>query len=242
MKRLGGVREKSMPLNAVSLDLRSPAGKTTEGYFRLIVNAIADRQGRMRRLGGWRALSLSTPGNRINEDLHDQLITNTATRVLVVAPTSPVNVLAFSVGAGSLGATEVGFPTVSVSGLGAGAGSPIGVPLATVSVTPMSVVNYWNGYQWRTYGKTTRTVNDTNPGYFDLTCVSVQAGGTITVRFYTSVSAGANTEVFVYGFAPLDATLWAPGTTYEGLTLWNPIKQNDSLSAPSNTFLSTSAT
>lgn len=59
MKRLPGVRETNLPLNAVSLDLRSPAGKTTEGYFRLIVNALSERDGRLRRLGGWRALSLT---------------------------------------------------------------------------------------------------------------------------------------------------------------------------------------
>lgn len=61
MKRLGGNKEVSIPLNAVSLDLRSPAGKTQEGYFRLVVNAISDREGRLRRLGGWRALSLTGP-------------------------------------------------------------------------------------------------------------------------------------------------------------------------------------
>lgn len=59
MKRLPGVKETNLPLNAVSLDLRSPAGKTTEGYFRLIVNALSERDGRLRRLGGWRALSLT---------------------------------------------------------------------------------------------------------------------------------------------------------------------------------------
>lgn len=59
MKRLPGVRETNLPLNAVSLDLRSPAGKTSEGYFRLIANAISERDGRLRRLGGWRALSLT---------------------------------------------------------------------------------------------------------------------------------------------------------------------------------------
>lgn len=61
MKRLSGVKETNVPLNAVSLDLRAPAGKTTEGYFRLIVNALSERDGRLRRLGGWRALSLSNP-------------------------------------------------------------------------------------------------------------------------------------------------------------------------------------
>jgi tartrate-resistant acid phosphatase type 5 len=61
MKRLSGVRETNVPLNAVSLDLRSPAGKTSEGYFRLIVNALSERDGRLRRLGGWRALSLNNP-------------------------------------------------------------------------------------------------------------------------------------------------------------------------------------
>lgn len=61
MKRLSGVKETNVPLNAVSLDLRAPAGKTSEGYFRLIVNALSERDGRLRRLGGWRALSLSNP-------------------------------------------------------------------------------------------------------------------------------------------------------------------------------------
>lgn len=61
MKRLSGNKETSIPLNAVSLDLRSPAGKTQEGYFRLIVNALSDREARLKRLGGWRALSLTGP-------------------------------------------------------------------------------------------------------------------------------------------------------------------------------------
>jgi len=59
MKRLPGVKETNIPLNTVSLDLRSPAGKTGESYFRLIVNALSERNGRLRRLGGWRALSLN---------------------------------------------------------------------------------------------------------------------------------------------------------------------------------------
>ena len=59
MKRLPGVKETNIALNTVSLDLRSPAGKTGEGYFRLIVNALSERNGRLRRLGGWRALSLN---------------------------------------------------------------------------------------------------------------------------------------------------------------------------------------
>lgn len=58
MKRNTQPRDIPVDLTRASLDMRSPAGKTSEGYMRLMVNAIVDRDRRMRRLGGWRALSL----------------------------------------------------------------------------------------------------------------------------------------------------------------------------------------
>lgn len=235
MKRLGGVREKSMPLNAVSLDLRSPAGKTTEGYFRLIVNAIADRQGRMRRLGGWKALSLTTPGNRVNEDLHDQLITNTKDKVTVVAPTSAVQVLPFTIASGSLGIGESSLPTVTVSGLTCGAGSPTAVFMPTISVTPLNTGYYWNGYEWRTNGKTYRSGSSINPCWYELNCYAPSAGGYITVRFYTRGTVASDSEVYVYGCAPADATLWTDIDNSDGVTPWSPFTQTPTLFAPVNT-------
>lgn len=62
MKRLKQRGDKSLPLNAGTLDLRSPAGKVDEGYFRLVVNTISDRQSRMRRIGGFRAFGSVTSG------------------------------------------------------------------------------------------------------------------------------------------------------------------------------------
>jgi hypothetical protein len=62
MKRGKQRSERSVQLNAGSLDLRSPAGKTTEGYFRLVVNMISDRQSRMRRIGGLKAFGGVTDG------------------------------------------------------------------------------------------------------------------------------------------------------------------------------------
>lgn len=61
MKRLPPSKEVPVPLNAGQLDLRSPSGRTAEGAFRLIVNAIGDSRGQLRRLGGWRRLALSDP-------------------------------------------------------------------------------------------------------------------------------------------------------------------------------------
>lgn len=61
MKRLPPVKDVSIALSAGQLDLRSPSGRTQEGAFRLIVNAIGDSRGQLRRLGGWRRLALSEP-------------------------------------------------------------------------------------------------------------------------------------------------------------------------------------
>lgn len=61
MKRLQPLKDVSLALNAGQLDLRSPAGRTAEGAFRLIVNAIGDSRGQLRRLGGFRRLALSDP-------------------------------------------------------------------------------------------------------------------------------------------------------------------------------------
>lgn len=61
MKRLPPIKDVSIALTAGQLDLRSPSGRTTEGAFRLIVNAIGDSRGQLRRLGGFRRLALSDP-------------------------------------------------------------------------------------------------------------------------------------------------------------------------------------
>lgn len=61
MKRATQPRDIGVDLTRASLDMRSPAGKTSEGYMRLLVNAVVDRDKRMRRLGGWRALALAEP-------------------------------------------------------------------------------------------------------------------------------------------------------------------------------------
>jgi tartrate-resistant acid phosphatase type 5 len=61
MKRLQPLKDVSLALNAGQLDLRSPSGRTAEGAFRLIVNAIGDSRGQLRRLGGFRRLAISEP-------------------------------------------------------------------------------------------------------------------------------------------------------------------------------------
>jgi hypothetical protein len=77
MKRLPDPKSIELPVASASLDLRSPAGKVGDGYFRLLVNMIGDREGQLRRIGGW--TRLKTPGDPqdpsqdLNQDLHDQL-------------------------------------------------------------------------------------------------------------------------------------------------------------------------
>lgn len=61
MKRLQPLKDVSLALNAGQLDLRSPSGRTAEGAFRLIINAIGDSRGQLRRLGGFRRLAMSVP-------------------------------------------------------------------------------------------------------------------------------------------------------------------------------------
>ena len=61
MKRLQPLKDVPIALNAGQLDLRSPSGRTAEGAFRLVINAIGDSRGQLRRLGGFRRLALSGP-------------------------------------------------------------------------------------------------------------------------------------------------------------------------------------
>jgi hypothetical protein len=128
----------AISLSAISLDLRSAAGEAPEGYMRLAVNAISDREGRLRRLGGWRALSLGMSSNRINEDLHDQLITNTVAPV--VSFTLPIIRVSSPTIEPKLPATSQTGPwTVTVSAPAMNAFIPVKVGLPTVSVTGFSV-------------------------------------------------------------------------------------------------------
>ena len=238
MKRLGGLRETGIQLNAVSLDLRSPAGKTSEGYFRLVVNAISDREGRLRRLGGWRPLSLA--GSPVgNEDLHDQLLTNTVSPT-VIAVASVVSVVGASVVVQNPGSATAPTTTISFNGGTVYAYIPIISVPPTISVVPPETRAFvpWVGYLWRVTARTTDDVTTSSPGYIDLQYNSIQAGGTQTVRMYSNVNASANQNVFAYGCAPSDAVSFVDTGVSDKLMVWNPTVQDSSLLPPTNTQVS----
>jgi hypothetical protein len=244
MKRLPGVRETNLPLNAVSLDLRSPAGKTSEGYFRLIVNAISERDGRLRRLGGWRALSLTnaTGHQRINEDLHDQLITNSVHIISRVdLPSYPVIGWGFS--SYSPGATTVPNVTIPVTPPDATAYNAVStdVQMPTISIVPPVTRVYvpYVGYQWRTSVKVTANIYAPTRGYVDLQFNSTKAGGTAISRFETVLGANLalNDNVYVYGCAPDDATQWTDTGSSSLVMLWSFSAQDNILVQPFNTMV-----
>lgn len=238
MKRLGGVRETGIQLNAVSLDLRSPAGKTSEGYFRLVINAISDREGRMTRLGGWKPLSL-TGTVAGNEDLHDQLLTNTISPTVIVNQVT-VSVIPWGVSALSPGAATAPTATVSFDGGTVYAYSPVIAALPTISiVSPVTRVYVpWNGFLWRVTVRTTDHITVAAPGYVDLQYNSIQAGGSEIVRMYTNVNSGQNHDVFAYGCGPSDAINFADTGVSSKVMLWNPVTQDSSLLPPTNTQVS----
>jgi len=242
MKRLPGVRETNMPLNAVSLDLRSPAGKTSEGYFRLIINAISDREGRLKRLGGWKPLSLGI--NPVgNEDLHDQLLTNAVNkRVRVDLPTFQVMPWGFD--GGAPGATSMTTATIPVTGPDAIAYNAVftDAQLPTISVVPPTLRVYvpYVTYKWRTTVKVgNAAIEPYNPGSVTLSCYSAKAGGTITVQFktedYTLLPAGSTP--YVYGCAPDDATQWADTGISDRVSLWDIYTQTPMFITPTNTMV-----
>lgn len=235
MKRLGGVRETGIQLNAVSLDLRSPAGKTSEGYFRLVVNAISDREGRMKRLGGWRPLALSTiPAG--NEDLHDQLLTNSVSPT-VISGTAVISVVGASVVVQNPGTVVATTATVSINGGTVYAYSPIISNLPTISVVSPSTHAFvpWIGYLWRVTVRTTEPVTPTTDGYVDLQYTSTLAGGVQIIRMYSNTTAAANQNIFAYGCAPNDAVGFSDTGVSDKLMVWNPTVQDNSLLPPTNT-------
>jgi hypothetical protein len=235
MKRLGGVRETGIQLNAVSLDLRSPAGKTSEGYFRLVINAISDREGRMRRLGGWRPLALGElPAG--NEDLHDQLLTNTVSPT-VISGTAVVSVIGANVVVQNPGSVIAATATISISEAIVYAYSPVLSNLPTISIVPPDVHAFvpWTGYLWRVSTRTTAAVTTSSPGYVDLQYNSIQAGGNQTVRMYSNTNAAAGQNVFAYGCAPSDAINFTDGGVSDKLMVWNLTAQDSSLLPPTNT-------
>lgn len=235
MKRLGGVRETGIQLNAVSLDLRSPAGKTSEGYFRLVVNAISDREGRMKRLGGWRPLALSTiPAG--NEDLHDQLLTNSVSPT-VISGTAVISVVGASVVLQNPGTVVATTATVSINGGTVYAYSPIISNLPTISVVNPSTHAFvpWIGYLWRVTVRTTEPVTPTTDGYVDLQYTSTLAGGVQILRMYSNTTAAANQNIFAYGCAPNDAVGFSDTGVSDKLMVWNPTVQDNSLLPPTNT-------
>lgn len=235
MKRLGGVRETGIQLSAVSLDLRSPAGKTSEGYFRLVINAISDREGRMRRLGGWRPLALGElPAG--NEDLHDQLLTNTVSPT-VISGTAVVSVIGANVVVQNPGSVIAATATISISGAIVYAYSPVLSNLPTISIVPPDVHSFvpWTGYLWRVSTRTTDAVTTGSPGYVDLQYNSIQAGGNQTVRMYSNTNAAANQNVFAYGCAPSDAIGFTDSGVSDKLMVWNQTAQDSSLLPPTNT-------
>lgn len=235
MKRLGGVRETGIQLNAVSLDLRSPAGKTSEGYFRLVVNAISDREGRMKRLGGWRPLALSTtPAG--NEDLHDQLMTNSVSPT-VISGTAVISVVGASVVVQNPGTVVATTSTVSINGGTVYAYSPIISNLPTISVVNPSTHAFvpWIGYLWRVTVRTTEPVTPTTDGYVDLQYTSTLAGGVQILRMYSNTTAAANQNIFAYGCAPNDAVGFSDTGVSDKLMVWNPTVQDNSLLPPTNT-------
>ena len=59
MKKLKPLQEKQITLTSGQLDLRTPSGRASEGTFRLLVNVIGDSRGRLKRMGGWRRLTLT---------------------------------------------------------------------------------------------------------------------------------------------------------------------------------------
>jgi hypothetical protein len=235
MKRLGGVRETGIQLNAVSLDLRSPAGKTSEGYFRLVVNAISDREGMMTRLGGWRPLALSTlPAG--NEDLHDQLLTNTISPTVIVG-TAVISVIGANVLVQNPGTVVAPTATISNNGGTVYAYSPIISNFPTISVVAPSTHASvpWVGYLWRVSARTTAAVTTESDGYVDLQYTSIQAGGTQIVRMYSNTNAAANQNVFAYGCAPNDAVGFSDTGVSDKLMVWNSTVQDNSLLPPTNT-------
>ena len=235
MKRLGSVRETGIQLNAVSLDLRSPAGKTSEGYFRLVVNAISDREGRLRRLGGWRPLALGElPAG--NEDLHDQLLTNTVSPT-VISGTAVVSVIGANAVVQNPGSVIAATATISISGAIVYAYSPVLSNLPTISIVPPDVHAFvpWTGYLWRVSTRTTDAVTTGSPGYVDLQYNSIQAGGNQTVRMYSNTNAAANQNVFAYGCAPADAVNFTDAGVADKLMVWNSTSQDSSLLPPTNT-------
>lgn len=58
---------------ALPMDTLSPAGSIGGRKWALVVNAIGDRGGRMRRLGGWRRFGHEAGVMYANADLHDKL-------------------------------------------------------------------------------------------------------------------------------------------------------------------------
>ena len=242
MKRLPGVKETNVPLNAVSLDLRAPAGKTTEGYFRLIVNAISGRDRRLRRLGGWRALSLTTPANRNNEDLHDQLLTNAINPIArIELPSYPViswGYLAYSPGASTVTTATIVVTGPTVATIDYNINT---VDMPTVSVVPPETRTYvpYATYSWRTSVKATGAILSNNPGWVDLSCYSFNAGGRITVRFYTTSASTIPVDslVYVYGCAPADAAQWMDVGSSDQVMLWDFNAQDNILVQPANTMV-----
>jgi len=235
MKRLGGVRETGIQLNAVSLDLRSPAGKTSEGYFRLVVNAISDREGRMRRLGGWRPLALGElPAG--NEDLHDQLLTNTVSPS-VISGTAVISVVGANVLVQNPGSVVAPTATVSFTGGTVFAYIPTISNLPTISIVAPNVHAFvpWVGYIWRVSVRTTEAITPTTDGYVDLQYSSVIAGGIQVLRMYSNTTADANQNVFAYGCAPNDAVAFADTGVSDKLMVWNATIQDNSLLPPTNT-------
>jgi hypothetical protein len=235
MKRLGGVRETGIQLNAVSLDLRSPAGKTGEGYFRLVINAISDREGRMRRLGGWRPLALGAlPAG--NEDLHDQLLTNTVAPK-VITDTAVISVIGANVVVQNPANVIAPSATISISGGTVYAYRPVISNLPTISIVAPDTRVFvpWVSYLWRVCVRTTAAVTTASPGYVDISYTSSQAGGAQIVRMFSNTNAAVDQDVFAYGCAPSDAVGFGVPGLYDKLKIWNPITQDNSLLPPTNT-------
>lgn len=218
MKLIQPLKEHPIPLHAASLDLRSPAGKTNEGYYRLIVNGISDTQGRMRRIGGWRKLQFV---GGTNEDLHDQLLAP-AVDVMLTYSLGKITVLPPVFNSQSPGAITWPTTELALTGPDLDGGSPDFYDLPALLVVAPSFLGSvsWNGVKWQTYIRTSDDITESDPAWVDLDFYSATYGAG-TTRFYLAETRSTNYVGYATACAPRDATGWSENGDCYKCSAWN---------------------
>jgi len=74
-----------LPLDRLTLDLRSPAGRPFDGASRLVTNLLVQEDGGLRRMGGFPRLGYAEEDQN-NQDLHDQMLQATKDPLSKVEP------------------------------------------------------------------------------------------------------------------------------------------------------------